>query len=180
MNILLPGILKDKNEIQPSRLKQPVRSLKNRKMKTNKILPPRVFQIEIIAIVAIHFLIPVLYMYNSLWRFVGLIPIVFGAYLNIYSDWLIKKHNTTIKPFEKPTALIEKGTFGYSRNPIYLGMVLIVLGGTLISGSVLALLTPFIFAIVLHYKYILEEERILCAEFGNIYLDYSKKVRRWF
>lgn len=149
-------------------------------MKTNKILPPRVFQIAILVIAAIHFLIPVWFMYNSPLRFLGLILIVFGAYLNIYSDWLIKKHNTTIKPFKKPTALIEKWPFNYSRNPIYLGMVLIILGGALLSGSILALVVPLIFGLVLHYKYIIQEERILQVEFGNVYLDYSNKVRRWF
>ena len=148
-------------------------------MKTNKILPPRVFQIAIVAIVAIHFLLPLWYMYNSLWRFVGLIPVVFGAYLNIYSDWLIKKHNTTIKPFEKPTSLIEKGPFRYSRNPIYLGMVLVILGCSLLSGSVLSFIVPVVFAIILHFKYIIVEEEILSNQFDEIYLNYQSQVRCW-
>ena len=148
-------------------------------MKTNKILPPRVFQIAIVTIVAIHFLCPVWYMYCSLWRFVGLIPIVFGAYLNIYSDWLIKKHNTTIKPFEKPKSLIEEGPFRYSRNPIYMGMVLIILGGSLLSGSVLSLIVPIVFALILHFKYIIVEEDILANQFGINYKNYKSKVHCW-
>ncbi|ALO16798.1 Putative protein-S-isoprenylcysteine methyltransferase [Salinivirga cyanobacteriivorans] len=148
-------------------------------MKTNKILPPRVFQIALLVIVVIHFLIPVRFIYNSPVRFFGVIPIAYGVYLNIYSDWLIKKYKTTIKPFEKPTSLIEKGTFSYSRNPIYLGMVLIVLGCSLLSGSVLSFVVPVAFAFILHFKYIIVEEVNLASQFGEIYLSYKSKVRCW-
>ncbi len=148
-------------------------------MKANKILPPRIFQIAIVAIAAIHFLFPVYFLYNSPMRFVGILPIVFGAYLNIYSDWLIKKHETTIKPFDNPTTLIEIGPFKYSRNPIYLGMTLIVLGCSFISGAILSFSVPVIFAFILHLRYIVVEEGILSDNFGEVYLRYKSKVRCW-
>jgi len=148
-------------------------------MKTTKMLPPRVFQLALLAIATIHFLLPVWFLYNSPIRFIGLIPIIIGSYLNIYTDQLFKRKQTTIKPFEEPTSFIETGPFRYSRNPIYLGMVLIVAGTALISGSVITFVAPVAFAIIIHILYLREEEHILEKRFGETYLAYKLKVHRW-
>ncbi len=148
-------------------------------MKTKRVLPPRIFQIALLMIIGVHFIIPVYYIFHSPIRFIGLLPVAVGCWLNIYSDRLIKQHKTTIKPFEKPTAMIKNGPFRYSRNPIYLGMVLIVLGGSVISGAITSFLIPPVFAIVLHYKYILAEEKNMGEQFGEIYADYKARVRCW-
>lgn len=144
-----------------------------------KTLPPRIFQLALLSIVAIHFLIPVGFIYDSPIRFIGLFPILAGCYLNVYTDRLIKKYETTIKPFEKPTSLIVGGPFRYSRNPIYLGMVLIVFGGSLLSGSVLSLIVPVAFALLIHFLYIINEEFLLEESFGEAYLNYKSNVRCW-
>ena len=148
-------------------------------MKTTKILPPRIFQLALLAIAAIHFLLPLWFMYHSPIRFIGIIPIFIGSYLNIYTDQLIKKKHTTIKPFEEPSAFIEYGPFRYSRNPIYLGMVLILVGAGFISGSVLTFLVPIGFAILVFFLYIKPEEQILEARFGETYTNYKKRVNCW-
>jgi len=148
-------------------------------MKTIKILPPRIFQIALLTVALIHFLFPVWFIYDSPVRWFGLIPIIAGIYLNLYTDWLIKKFKTTIKPFEEPTSLIKKGPFSYSRNPIYLGMVLIVLGCSVLSGSLLAFFVPVALAFIIHYLYIIQEEVILEKNFGQKYQDYRNKVRCW-
>jgi len=147
-------------------------------MKT-KILPPRVFQIALLTVVLIHFLVPVWFIYNSPVRWFGIIPIIVGIYLNLHTDWLIKKYKTTIKPFEAPTTFIRKGPFRYSRNPIYLGMVLIIMGGSLLSGSVISFFVPFVFAVFLHLLYIIPEEAILEKNFGQEYLEYKNNVSCW-
>ena len=148
-------------------------------MKTTRILPPRIFQAALLTLLLIHFLLPVFFLYDSPVRWIGLFPILAGIYLNLKSDALIKKHETTIKPFEKPSSLIEKGPFLLSRNPIYLGMVLIVFGGAVLSGSILGFLVPPVLGIVLHYIYILPEEQMLQKCFQSEYLRYRKVVRRW-
>jgi protein-S-isoprenylcysteine O-methyltransferase Ste14 len=148
-------------------------------MKTMKVLPPRIFQLAILTVVVLHFLLPVYYLYNSPIRFLGLLPIIAGIYLNLHSDWLIKKYRTTVKPFEKPTKLIEKGPFSFSRNPMYLGMALIILGGSIISGSVLSFAVPIVFALIIHYKFIIIEEALLENSFGPAYLKYKSRVHCW-
>ena len=78
-----------------------------------------------------------------------------------------------------PTQLIVTGPFRFSRNPIYLGMALIVLGGTLFSGTLTAFVFPITFVVIIHVKYIKTEEAILEDTFGEPYLNYKKRVRRW-
>jgi protein-S-isoprenylcysteine O-methyltransferase Ste14 len=80
----------------------------------------------------------------------------------------------------KPTrAIVTSGVFALSRNPIYLGMVLLCLGIALIAGSIWLLLLTFVFAAVLEYGVILAEERYLERKFGVAYLLYKARVRRW-
>jgi protein-S-isoprenylcysteine O-methyltransferase Ste14 len=147
-------------------------------MKT-KILPPRVFQIALLTVAIIHFTVPVWFIYNSPVRWFGIIPVIAGIYLNLYTDRLIKKYETTIKPFETPTTFIIRGPFRYSRNPIYLGMVLIILGCSLLSGSLISFFISFVFAYVLHFLYIIPEEAIMENNFGKKYMEYKSKVPCW-
>lgn len=62
-------------------------------------------------------------------------PLIFGVALNISADRMFEQHKTTVKPFEESTALVTDGVFRFSRNPMYLGMVLILSGVVLLAGS---------------------------------------------
>lgn len=62
-------------------------------------------------------------------------PLIFGVALNISADRMFKQHKTTVKPFEESTSLVTDGVFRFSRNPMYLGMVLILSGVVLLAGS---------------------------------------------
>lgn len=73
--------------------------------------------------------------------------------------------------------IIKTGPFSFSRNPIYLGLILIVLGGLLALRSYTVLLIPFV--ISYFYKAVLKEEKILEKHFGKEYLEYKSKVRRF-
>ena len=73
--------------------------------------------------------------------------------------------------------IIKKGPFSFSRNPIYVGLILVILGYTLALRSysvLLVLLVAFYFC-----KAILKEEKILNKHFGKEYLEYKSKVRRF-
>jgi protein-S-isoprenylcysteine O-methyltransferase Ste14 len=105
-----------------------------------KILPPTYFLAAIALTIALHFLFPVATFIRLPWRFAGLLPITAGIALNIAADRQFKRRNTTVKPFQESRALVTDGIFRWSRNPMYLGMVLIVSGIAIIEGSV----TPWI------------------------------------
>ncbi len=144
-----------------------------------KILPPIYFLAAIALTIALHFLFPVATFIPSSWRFVGLLPIAAGSVLNIAADRQFKRHQTTIKPFQESTALVTDGAFRWSRNPIYLGMVLIVAGVALIEGSVTPWIVVAALAVLLDRLFIVREEEMLQGTFGADFLRYKEHVRRW-
>ena len=90
-----------------------------------------------------------------------------------------KKAGTAIKPFESSTVLIKDGLYRYTRNPMYLGMVILLIGVASYLGS----LTPYVvipvFFLIIQQCFIKHEEPFLENIFGQEYLDYKDKVRRW-
>jgi len=99
--------------------------------------------------------------------------------LNIWADQLLKKQKTTIKPNEKPTALIETGAFKISRNPMYLGMAVILFGAGFILGSIISFIGVVLFVAAMEIAFIPMEEKNLSEQFGEEFETYKKKVRRW-
>ena len=96
----------------------------NKNMK--KALPPTYFLGAIVLAVTMHFLLPLRQLLAFPWRLTGLAPLVIGILLNLLADHTFKKHETTVKPFEKSSSLVTGGVFGISRNPMYLGMTLVL------------------------------------------------------
>ena len=83
-------------------------------------------------------------------------------------------------PHRPAGRLVTHGAFGFRRNPIYMGEVLVLLGLAQATGNIwLAIMAPP-FAARLLVLAILPEERHLEARFGEEYLDYKARTRRWF
>jgi protein-S-isoprenylcysteine O-methyltransferase Ste14 len=77
------------------------------------------------------------------------------------------------------TQLFLGGTYKYSRNPIYLAFVLMLIGCSICFNSVWYLIFAFLELILLHFGVILPEEKYLEKEFDKVYLNYKNSVRRW-
>jgi protein-S-isoprenylcysteine O-methyltransferase Ste14 len=84
-----------------------------------------------------------------------------------------------IMTFNQPRNLVTAGLFAHSRNPMYLSMLLLLAGGALLTGHWIALLAPAIFFIAANWWYIPFEERAAATTFGEPYLLYAARVRRW-
>jgi len=145
----------------------------------NKIFPPTFLFIFIILQIVSYFIISDYKIIHSVYRWLGLIFIIFGLVINLWADNIFKKQNTTVKPDEKPTKLIITGPFRISRHPMYLGMTLILLGTAIILGSFIVFIFPIVFFLIINCKYIPEEEKRMEDEFGQLYIDYKNKVRKW-
>jgi len=145
----------------------------------SKVYPPTYFFLFLLAVVAVHYLLPLKHLLPLWARLIGLAPIAFGIVLNLWTDSLFKKRETTVKPYEQPSSLLVAGPFRLSRHPMYLGMVAILLGEAMLFGSLSALLLPLVFAVLMEWLFIPYEERNMQAQFGEEYLAYKKKVRRW-
>lgn len=92
-----------------------------------------------------------------------------------------RRANTTVDPRvpEQSSSLVVRGIYRYSRNPMYVGflMLLTALGCYLMSAAALALLPLFVW--YMNKFQIVPEERHLLQKFGNEYQAYCKSVRRW-
>ena len=144
-----------------------------------KILPITYFLGFIVLAVLLHFLLPLRQFLAFPWRLLGLVPLVIGIVLNLLADQTFKKHKTTVKPFEESKALVTGGVFRISRNPMYLGMTLILLGVALILGSATPFVVVLLFPVLLDRIFIVPEERMLENTFGDQFRLYRNRVRRW-
>lgn len=89
--------------------------------------------------------------------------------------------NTTADPRspEQTRVLITSGIFRFTRNPMYLSLLLVLVGQAVYLGSLNSLLFPAIFILTMNRYQIRREEKALEKLFGNEYLNYKKRVRRW-
>ena len=148
-------------------------------MATKEPLPPTYFLAAIVVALVAHFLFPVYQIVGYPWRLLGLVPLSSGVVLNLVADKALKNHETTVKPFEESRTLIIDGIFGVTRNPMYLGMVLILLGIALLLGSASPFAAVLALAVLLDQRFIAPEEEKLERKFGDVFRDYQRKVRRW-
>ncbi len=107
----------------------------------------------------------------------GLVGAGFG--LALWSLIWFRRKRTTFEPRDTPTALIVEGPFRINRNPIYSGVVLILVGTGFLFGSVLAVLLALPFAWIITRRFIAEEEATLRAAFGEDAERYIERTRRW-
>ncbi len=148
-------------------------------MKTKKLLPPAYVLTSIVLMVALHLIAPAARLTVWPWNLLGLIPLALGIVINIVADAAFRRAGTTVKPFEESTSLITTGVYRYSRNPMYLGLVLGVLGLAVMTGSLTPLVVVPVLAYLLDRNFIAAEERMLEERFGRAWLEYKKSVRRW-
>lgn len=148
-------------------------------MSRRKSLPPTCLFVSILIMVALHFLLPILKIIPFPWNLLGAIPVALGLASSLIADEAFKKHYTTVRPFEQPTTLITSGVFRISRNPMYLGFVLILVGIAIFMGSLAPYPVIPVFATFVDRVFIVDEEKMLYAAFGENWLEYKKKVRRW-
>ena len=148
-------------------------------MKSTKIMPPTWMLIATIAMLALNFLLPVAKIIPTLWNLSGLIFLVSGITLNLIADRAFQRVGTTVKPYQESSNLVTSGVFQLSRNPMYLGMVLILIGVAVLLRSLSPLLIVIPFAILIDQIYIRVEEQMLTEKFGTKWQAYKQQTRRW-
>jgi protein-S-isoprenylcysteine O-methyltransferase Ste14 len=99
--------------------------------------------------------------------------------LNISAIRAMRRAGTTVRPDRGTDHLVTDGPFSFTRNPLYVAGTMLVLGIGLVSGIVWFLLLAILAAFTVQKLAIEREEGHLHARFGETYLDYARRVRRW-
>jgi protein-S-isoprenylcysteine O-methyltransferase Ste14 len=144
-----------------------------------RMLPPVYLLSAMVMMTLLHRVLPWRQVVTLPWRLVGVLPLVLGLALNVMADAQLKQYRTTVKPFERPAALVTTSVYRMSRNPMYLGFTLILLGVALLLGSLSAIFIIPPFVVVMEVVFVQREERMVNATFGPAWLAYRAKVRRW-
>lgn len=111
---------------------------------------------------------------------IGSVLLVLGLGISSYHSRLFNKLGANIMTFDEPTKLVKRGLFKYSRNPMYLGFVLSLLGVALLYQLALSsIVIVFLFWVITDRWYIKYEEAEMLKVFGDEYLEYCKCTPRW-
>jgi protein-S-isoprenylcysteine O-methyltransferase Ste14 len=144
-----------------------------------KYVPGSTLAASIIIAVVLHYFFPVTTIIPFPYNLLGLLIVGLGVYLAFQSVRLLISYNTTFEAGGNPSSLVTKCPYNYSRNPIYLGMLLIALGTAITLSSISAFIAPIIFFLVINSIIIPFEENKLQKNFGIEYERYNGSVRRW-
>ena len=110
---------------------------------------------------------------------IAAILVALGAVLGLSALIAFFKAHTHVEPWKPTSALVTGGIFRHLRNPMYVGLCLLLIGAAVLLASVWTLATTLLFALVLHAGVVRREERYLAGKFGEAYRDYCARVPRY-
>ena len=110
------------------------------------------------------------------WLIVVLSILVFG----LWSVILFRKGGQSENPWKPTTEIVESGPYRFTRNPMYLQMILVCIGVSIALGNIWILLLTPVAMFILVKLVIKPEEAYLEEKFGETYLLYKHRVKRWF
>ena len=135
--------------------------------------------VALLSMFALHHWLPLANLIPPPWRQSGVVLIIPSILILLYSGLSFIKAKTAMLPFSGATALVTDGLYRFTRNPMYLGMVLFLLGVAILLGSLRALVPVIAYIWIIDRQFIRNEELFLQGIFGKEYLAYRKRVRRW-
>jgi protein-S-isoprenylcysteine O-methyltransferase Ste14 len=111
----------------------------------------------------------------------GLVLLALGALCLVRCafDFVVAGHGTPA-PIDPPRTLVVRGPYRFVRNPMYVGVLSVLLGEAVTLASLTLLCYAILVALLFHWFVVLYEEPNLRARFGQPYADYSRRVPRWF
>ncbi|QYK04966.1 methyltransferase family protein [Shewanella zhangzhouensis] len=116
---------------------------------------------------------------NRLLLLVGVTLGTAGTLLLLAAAGLFRRVGTTVDPTKSPDALVTHGIYSLTRNPMYLGMLLLLAAEVCLLGRPLTLLSPLCFFVLMNTQRIPAEEAMVAARFGDAFTEYKARVRRW-
>ncbi len=144
-----------------------------------RIPPPVILLSFLVGALVLNWLVPIPEPWASVLRLLGALSILTGLTLGFLAVFQMRKARTSPDPDRPTTALVTGGPYRFTRNPIYLGFVLVFLGFTLFAGTLWGLLLSPFLVWAFTAAAIRAEEAYLKDKFPNEYADYIARARRW-
>ena len=145
----------------------------------SKTIPPVYFLAALLLMAVLAHLMPIAHLIYVPVRLCGGVIILTGLAITTTGAWTFKHVNTPIRPFEQATTLVITGIYRYTRNPMYFGMLIMLVGYWIALGKLSPVFVIPIFFFVLLEGFVKQEEEFLEKIFGDKYLGYKSSVRRW-
>ena len=143
------------------------------------VAAPFVYAGFLLAVVLLNAVLPLPAPLVAVTRGLGFAAVLGGLSLGLLAVFRLRRAHTSVSPHRASTALVTDGPYRYTRNPIYLGFLLIYLGFTSLAGTLWGvILCPFV-PIVVNRLIIGPEERYLHARFEREFEAYTSQVRKW-
>jgi protein-S-isoprenylcysteine O-methyltransferase Ste14 len=146
-----------------------------------KIPPPVYGLITALVIWGTAKLLPSLSLMHPPYTWLGVVLIVIGVGIDLTALAHFYAHKTTFNPFypDRADKLVIFGIYRYSRNPMYLGLLLSLTGWAFYLGNLAGFVWLPIFVRLMNWMQIMPEEQALVRKFGEPYMNYLQRVRRW-
>ncbi len=146
-----------------------------------RIPPPIVMLLAAILMWVLDHWMPLGHWIEPPWNRLGALAGAVGIAIAVAAFARFRQAGTTVSPMDpsKASHLVTDGVFCFSRNPMYLGLVLLLIGWAVWLGSAGPWLIPPLFVIVITVVQIMPEEQALAQLFGEQYLSYRRSVARW-
>ena len=144
-----------------------------------RILPPSLVLLLLLSILALWGFLPGPELLPAPWRWLGVPVTLLSVVILMGASRQFHAAKTNIKTFDAPGTLVTTGWFRFSRNPMYVGFTLLLVGAAAVAGCAFALVPPIVFALISARIYVPFEESALSRAFGDAYETYRRRVRRW-
>ncbi len=145
----------------------------------HRLLPPVLFCLLVITMLISDYYLPLVELIAAPYNWAGVLLVVMGLGAASWHSRLFRQLNTNINTFKAPDKLVTLGLFRYTRNPMYLGFLISLMGVAVLMGSLSPWLWVVAFFMVTDHWYIAVEETMLLQAFGKDYQQYQQSVRRW-
>ena len=144
-----------------------------------KIHPPILTLLHVTTALLLSWMFPFPVSLSQIFKIAGVVLVLAGLTLAVMAVRQFSVAHTTLDPHGQVRALVTGGPYRFSRNPIYLGFVLILAGFPLFSGTVWGAILVPVLILNLNNLVIQHEEAYLEKKFGEAYAGYRSRVRRW-
>lgn len=143
------------------------------------LVPPLLLLLSLIGMIAVSRLSSSTIWLQQPFDDSGLVVTAIGILLPVWAARIFKQRETNILPYRDPEKIVTEGPFKFSRNPMYLGMLLVLTGVAIKLGNVESFGFVALFFCVANWWYIPFEEERMSAVFGEQFETYKSNVRRW-